>query len=302
MIICFDIGGTSIKGALAKDPETIKILPKIPTPLDEFDTFVAALQSVIDQSPEPPKCVSISIAGVIDPVSQKAIVANIPSVHGREFQNDLEAALRLPVLVTNDADCFTLAEAELGAGRGHAVVFGIILGTGVGGGVVVDGQLINKNGGYAGEWGHGPVAATSAGTPPVDIPRFVCGCGLVGCIDPICSARGMEKLHQHLHRQEQSAETILNAWIAGDAQADRTIDVYVDLIASPLAMVLNTIGASIVPVGGGLSNVPELIARIDKQVRQRILLKPEHSLIVPAMNKIEPGIIGAAVLGQKLYG
>ncbi|QTK80420.1 N-acetyl-D-glucosamine kinase [Agrobacterium tumefaciens] len=299
MIVCFDIGGTTIKGAVAYAPDDIRPVPRIPTPKTSFEDFAAGLKSVIDQSGGEPGCVSLSIAGVIDPDTGKATVANIPSIHGRALQDELEKALGLPVIVSNDADCFVIAESEIGSGRGHRVVFGVILGTGVGGGLVIDGKLINSDGGFAGEWGHGPVAATLAGNPPVCLPRFECGCGLVGCIDAIGSARGMEKLHAHLHQKEMSSEAIIAAWQGGDTGAARTIDILVDILASPLAMVINVTGATIVPVGGGLSNSRELITALDVAVRTRILRRFDRPLVVPAICRIEPGLIGSAVIGLK---
>jgi len=299
MIVCFDIGGTTIKGAVAYAPDDIRPVPRIPTPKTSFEDFAAGLKSVIDQSGGEPGCVSLSIAGVIDPDTGKATVANIPSIHGRALQDELEKALGLPVIVSNDADCFVIAESEIGSGRGHRVVFGVILGTGVGGGLVIDGKLINSDGGFAGEWGHGPVAATLAGNPPVCLPRFECGCGLVGCIDAIGSARGMEKLHAHLHQKEMSSEAIIAACQGGDTGAARTIDILVDILASPLAMVINVTGATIVPVGGGLSNSRELITALDVAVRTRILRRFDRPLVVPAICRIEPGLIGSAVIGLK---
>jgi len=299
MIVCFDIGGTTIKGAVAYAPDDIRPVPRIPTPKTSFEDFAAGLKSVIDQSGGEPGCVSLSIAGVIDPDTGKATVANIQSIHSRVLKDELEKALGLPVIVSNDADCFVIAESEIGSGRGHRVVFGVILGTGVGGGLVIDGKLINSDGGFAGEWGHGPVAATLAGNPPVCLPRFECGCGLVGCIDAIGSARGMEKLHAHLHQKEMSSEAIIAAWQAGDAGAARTIDILVDILASPLAVVINVTGATIVPVGGGLSNSRELITALDVAVRTRILRRFDRPLVVPAICRIEPGLIGSAVIGLK---
>ncbi|MBB4009933.1 ROK family protein [Allorhizobium taibaishanense] len=297
MIVCFDIGGTTIKGAIAYSPEDIRPVPRQPTPGDDFEAFVDVLRSVISEAEDAPLCVSLSICGVIDPDTRRAIVANIPCIHGRLLQQDLETALGLPVLIANDADCFVIAEAGLGAGRGHRVVFGIILGTGVGGGLVIDGKLINSDGGFAGEWGHGPIAATEVGDPPVSIPRFQCGCGQKGCIDATCSARGLEKLHAHLTSESSTSEMIVDAWGKGEANASRTIGVYVELLAGPLALVINMTGATILPVGGGLSNVSALIAAIDKAVRQRILRKFQRPIIVPAQCRIEPGLIGAALLG-----
>lgn len=299
MIVCFDIGGTTIKGAIAYAPDDIRPVPRIPTPKTSFEDFAAGLKSVIDNSGGTPACVSLSIAGVVDADTGRATVANIPSIHGRALKDELEQALGLPVIVSNDADCFVMAESEIGSGRGHRVVFGVILGTGVGGGLVIDGRLINSEGGFAGEWGHGPVAATRAGNPPVELPRFECGCGLTGCVDAIGSARGMEKLHMHLHRQDMTSEEIIAAWLGGNPDAARTIDILVDILASPLAMVINVTGATIVPVGGGLSNSRELLATLDEAVRARILRRFARPLVVPAICRIEPGLIGSAVLGLK---
>jgi N-acetylglucosamine kinase len=302
MIVCFDIGGTTIKGAVAHAADDINPVPLHPTPAKSFDAFVAILKQVIDASGGKPDCVSLSIAGVIEPETGRATVANIACIHGRTLKADLEQALGLPVIVSNDADCFAIAEAGIGAGQGHRVVFGTILGSGVGGGLVIDGKLINNDGGFAGEWGHAPVAATLAGHPPISLPRFECGCGLSGCIDAICSARGMEKLHKHLHGVTLTSEEIVDNWQKGDMAAARTIDILVDIIASPLAMVINVTGATIVPVGGGLSNSLPLLTAIDEAVRGRILRRFDRPLVVPAVCRLEPGLIGAALLGLKYAG
>ncbi|WP_296098235.1 ROK family protein [uncultured Agrobacterium sp.] len=297
MIVCFDIGGTAIKGAGAWAVDDVRPVARRQTPIHDFDAFIGVLKDVIDEIGETPTCVALSIAGIIDPDTDRAVIANIPCAHGRLLRADLEAALGLPVLIANDADCCALAEYGVGAGRGHRVVFGAILGTGVGGGLVVDGKLINSAGGFAGEWGHGPVAATRAGNPPVELPRFACGCGLDGCVDAIGSARGMEKLHRHLAGSELKAEEILDAWQTGDVDAARTIDVYIDILSAPLALVVNMTGATIVPVGGGLSNSLPLIAALDRAVKARVLRKFQRPLVVRAECAIEPGLVGAAVLG-----
>lgn len=297
MIVCFDIGGTAIKGAGAWAVDDVRPVARRQTPIHDFDAFIGVLKDVIDEIGETPTCVALSIAGIIDPDTDRAVIANIPCAHGRLLRADLEAALGLPVLIANDADCCALAEYGAGAGRGHRVVFGAILGTGVGGGLVVDGKLINSAGGFAGEWGHGPVAATRAGNPPVELPRFACGCGLDGCVDAIGSARGMEKLHRHLAGSELKAEEILDAWQTGDVDAARTIDVYIDILSAPLALVVNMTGATIVPVGGGLSNSMPLIEALDRAVKARVLRKFQRPLVVRAECAIEPGLVGAAVLG-----
>lgn len=298
MIICIDIGGSGIKAALASSPSELTPLGRVPTPLDAFGAFVAAIRGVADTAGAPAGTpIAISITGVVDPADGSITCANIPCIDGRRLSADLAAELGRPVFVANDADCFALAEASEGAGRGHRIVFGAILGTGVGGGIVIDGRIVTGAGGFAGEWGHGPVAATSAGDPPVAIPRFACGCGQAGCVDTVGAARGMERLHKHLHGVELPSTAIVDAWRAGDARAARTIEVQIDLLAGPLALVVNVIGASIVPVGGGLGKVPEFIALLDAAVRQRILRRLATPLVVPARLTLEPGLVGAAILG-----
>jgi N-acetylglucosamine kinase len=190
-----------------------------------------------------------------------------------------------------------MAEAISGAGRGHRIVFGAILGTGVGGGLVADGRLVNASGGFAGEWGHGPIIAAFAGNPPVSIPAYPCGCGQAGCVDTIGGARGLERLHGLVNGSELRSEEIIDLWLKGDPAAAATLDVYCDLVAPPLALTVNITGATIVPVGGGLSNVEPLLARLDLAVRSRILRKFDRPLVVPSQCRIEPGLIGAALLG-----
>lgn len=297
MIICFDIGGSAIKGAITHSPERIFPLPRRTTPLNDFRRFVATLESVLDEAGGLPQRVAISITGVIDPQTRRIKCANIPCIDGRELAAELEAALHLPVVIANDADCFALAEAGIGAGRGHRIVFGAILGTGVGGGLVVDGKLINADGGFAGEWGHAPAVASEAGHPPVSIPIFDCGCGQRGCVDTVGGARGLERLHTTVHDKSLSSHEIIEAWQNGDEEAARTIDVFVDLISSPLALVINITGATIVPVGGGLSNSEALLAEIDSAVRGRILRQFDRPLVVRGECRLEPGLIGAALLG-----
>ncbi|WVT73320.1 ROK family protein [Sinorhizobium chiapasense] len=297
MIVCFDIGGSAIKGAIVHSRDRIFPLPRRTTPLDNFRQFVQVLESVLDEAGGHPDCVAISITGVIDPETRRIKCANIPCIDGRELVAELEAALHLPVKIANDADCFALAEAGAGAGRGHRIVFGAILGTGVGGGLVIDGRLINADGGFAGEWGHGPAIAAQAGYPPIAIPAYDCGCGQKRCVDTVGGARGLERLHQTAHGKTLSSHEIIEAWRAGDAEAKRTVELLVDLVSSPLALVINITGATIVPVGGGLSNSEELLAEIDGAVRSRILRQFDRPLVVRGECRVEPGLIGAALLG-----
>lgn len=306
MILCFDIGGSRIKAASATGGQ-ITPLGDTPTPTTDFAAFLDALRRFVTPAH---RAVSISIAGVVDPDSQRIKVANIPCADGRALAPEISAALSLPTLslptlilptlILNDADCFTLAEARQGAGQGHRNVFGIILGTGVGGGLVIDGKLVSGPGGFAGEWGHGPVAKTQV--LGLTLPEFPCGCGQIGCIDAVGSARGIEKLHHALHGTRETSRTILTAWHATDPAATQTVSVWAALVAPALAMVLNTVGASIVPVGGGLSGDTALVSLLDSTVRSMILRQTDRPLIVPAECRIEPGLIGAAEAGLAAFG
>lgn len=297
MITCFDIGGSTIKSARARSAGEIEIIDRVATPLDDFHAFAGIIAERVGSGEGRSRGVSISIAGVVDPVSGSLKCANIPCLDGRAIAADLERVIGLPVWIANDADCFALAEATSGAGKGHRNVFGVILGTGVGGGLVIDGRIVAGAGGYAGEWGHGMALQIRAGQPPVDVPHFACGCGQSGCVDTIGGARGMEKLHKLLCGEALSSTEVIDRWRSGEASASRTIDVYLELVSVPLALTLNIIGSSIVPVGGGLSNVPELIEALDREVRGRTLRRSSRPLVVTASLETEPGLIGAAALG-----
>lgn len=298
MITCFDIGGTTIKGATARTPDQLTPLGRVPTPRDDFPAFAAAIGGLVATGGAPENTpLAISVTGVVDPANGHVTCANIPCIDGRNLAADLEERLRRKVFVANDADCFVLAEATAGAGRHHRVVFGAILGTGVGGGIVVDKHLHPGAAGLGGEWGHGTIVATKTSVPPYDLPHFPCGCGLSGCLDTVGGARGLERLHRHLHGAELASTAIVSAWLSGDTVASQTIDLFIELVAQPLALVVNIVGPDIIAVGGGLGNSHELIARLDAAVRPRILRRLERPLVVPAELTADAGLIGAAALG-----
>lgn len=298
MITCFDIGGSTIKAATATAPDALVDLGRVATPHHDLDAFAAVIAEFVEAGGAPAGSpVAISVTGVVDPADGHVTCANIPCIDGLKLDRVLAERLGRAVKVANDADCFVLAEALAGAGQGRRVVFGAILGTGVGGGIVVDGRIHRGAGGLAGEWGHGPIAATTAGTPPVSLPRLPCGCGQTGCVDTIGGARGLERLYRHITGREAPSTQIISAWMAGDADAMRTVDCQVDLVADPLALVVNIIGPDIVPVGGGLGKVAPLVDRLDAAVRRRILRRLDQPLIVPARIEGEAGLVGAALLG-----
>lgn len=284
MILAFDIGGSRIKAALWDG--ALQPLGEVPTPLGDKAAFHAAIAGFVTGQETG---IAISIAGVVDPASGIGKVANIPAIDGLALGPEVQAATGLPVQVLNDADCFALAEALQGAGRGHRTVFGVILGSGVGGGLVSGGQVVTGAGGYAGEWGHGPVIRGEYG--------FRCGCGQTGCVDTVGSARGLERLHRKRTAELLGSEAIIANWMAGEAEAGETMSLWRDLVAGPLAMVVNVLGADVVPVGGGLSKAPGLVGYLDEGVRVRILRKTTRPLLVQAECGADAGLLGAAMAG-----
>lgn len=296
-VLVADIGGSRIRLARYHRGQECELLADVPTPANDWDRFHAVFRDGVLPLASESSALSLSIAGVVSP-SGLITAANIPCLTSRPLARELETLLRMPVAVTNDADCAALAEARVGAGVGHRVVFCAVLGTGVGGGLVVNGQLVRGAGGLTGEWGHAPAvneAMVQAGDGlSVRVPRFRCGCGLTGCTDTVGGARGLERLHSFLHRSEQTSHQILAAWGAGDRFASATVHAYVELVSGPLALVVNVTGASVVPVCGGLGRSRELVAALDGAVRKQILREGNHALVVPSLLNDQAGLIGAA--------
>ena len=274
MILCFDIGGSRIKAAMAEGDALIP-LGEVATPTDNLGEMLAALVGFGQPNMIG---VAVSIAGAIGPVSK---IANIPCLNGSDVRAVFAAAFACPVLVLNDADAFALAEAGHGAGRGFSSVFAIILGSGVGGGVVFNGQVIPG----AGEWGHGPI---------IQNPAWPCGCGQTGCLDTVGSARGLERLGKG------RATDIVRDWEQGGT--DPAVPRWLDLVSGPLAMAINLLNADIVPVGGGLANAPRLIAALDRAVRGKILRQTDAALVVCAQTSVDAGLLGAAMAGRRQFG
>lgn len=290
-VLCFDIGGTFMRFGVSERPGHLVQLEQFATPKDSLDALSDAISRLIARRAGD---VALSVAGLVDPLTGVVTSANIPAISGVALGQVLAARLNRRVTVANDADCLTLAEAHEGAGRGHGVVFCVILGTGVGGGLAVDGRIVSG----AGEWGHGPVVNERIDLndgEPLILPRMACGCGQKGCVDTVGAARGIERLHHALHGQAAGSQDIIGGWQSGDAAAARTVAAYVELVADPLAVVVNVTGASAVPVGGGMAGATELIALLDVAVRKRVLKTFGAPLVVPAHWREDGGLMGAAI-------
>ncbi|POF29329.1 ROK family protein [Roseibium marinum] len=298
MITCFDIGGSFIRHGALQEDGTVAETGRVATPGDDWDAFVAAIAACAADNHSP---ISISLAGAFDDRSGIADVANIPCLHKRPVLQDLQTALGRRVLIINDANAFALAEAVAGTGRGKAVVFGIILGSGVGGGLVVNGDLIKGFGGVAGEWGHGPVVDPTAGGQLRGLEHYPCGCGQTGCIDAVCSARGMERIHTSLHGTALSSKEITHAWHAKDPAGSATVEAYAILLSRALSVLVNTLGPDVIPVSGGLSGDGALLDLIDRKTRALVLAQYPDPLVIKGRFAENGGLQGAGIAARRTF-
>lgn len=297
MAYCFDIGGTNIRFGMPTSTKEVPVLASVPTPKGSLDEFCAAIIDLIARYGEGKhNVVAISIAGIVDPRNNRVKVANIPAIDSVDLASVLTAKTGLQTLIANDADCLALAEATIGVAAGAKNVFGLILGTGVGGGIVINGQIVVGAHGATGEIGHGTVVDPTAGGSIPSIGHYKCGCGQIGCLDTIGGARGLERIHLSLHEKTLTSIDVVNAWVQRQEEALRTVEVWSDMLAGPLSMVINLLGPEIVPVGGGLSGNTKLIAMLDKKVRARTLIRRETPILVPAKFSANGGLVGAAQL------
>ncbi|WP_345830517.1 ROK family protein (plasmid) [Pantoea sp. BRR-3P] len=306
-VICLDLGGSFIKLGVMDAQNALTILDQQNIPATSWTAFTALVSHMIAQhqahfTADSP--VAISTAGIVAPDTGEMFASNIPAFHQRRLANELSAILQRRVIVHNDADCFTLAEALTGAGQAHKVVFGAILGSGVGGGLVADGRIITGQNGLTGEWGHGPITLTEVELDGemVRLPRLSCPCGQKGCLDSYGGARGLENLHQTLHSSTASSIDIIKRWQQQDRQAQQTLQAWLQLVGEPLAYTINITGASRVVVGGGLASVVPLIEALDQAVQGYVLRSTRQRLVVPGAFAHHGGMMGAALLARQRHG
>lgn len=304
-VMCFDIGGSFIKSAVMTADDQLHLTGSLPMPTSDWDAFGRGLQQLMSgatpllQKNSP---VAISAAGVVDNDTDRILAGNIPAFNGHQVSAELSSLLRRQVVIANDADCFTLAEALQGSARGASLVLGIILGSGVGGGLVFQQQIIRGSGGLTGEWGHGPVTRTefSYQGQQIHLPRLTCGCGQQGCLDTLGAARGLERIWQHCFSEIKDSRSVTEAWHREDPAAQQVVFLWSQLVSDVLSVVVNTLGPGKVVAGGGLASDADLITLLDREVRAKILRRCDEPLIVPAALDQQGGLIGAAMLGRSL--
>jgi fructokinase len=289
-----DFGGTKIEAAALSGGGAVLARERAPNPggYDAALRTVTELVRTVEEIAGGRGPVGVGIPGSISPRTGLVRNANSQYLNGRDFGADLERALGRPVRLANDANCMALSEATDGAGAGSkGVVFGAILGTGCGGGVVVGGKLIEGANGIGGEWGHTPLPwpTDQDKAPP-------CWCGRRGCLETYISGTGFEADYQRLTGRKLAAPQIVQNARDGGRWAGKALDRYVERLGRALAVIADIIDPDVIVLAGGMSNVAELYERLPEAVAGRVFSDVWSSRIVQAVHGDSSGVRGAAWL------
>jgi fructokinase len=255
--IGIDLGGTKIAGIVLPPSGEVSLSLRVAAPRTDYAASVRAIVDVVRQLEEQAgtACsVGIGMPGSLSPVTGLVQNANSVWLNGKPLKADVEAALGRPVRFANDANCFALSEAADGAAAGARSVFGVIIGTGCGGGLVYAGQLVDGPQSIGGEWGHNPLPWAT----PEEHPGPRCWCGRYGCMETWVSGTGLELDHARVTGLQMPAVKIAEAAEAGDAAAQASLDRHASRLARGLAHVVNMFDPEVIVLGGGLSNLAHL--------------------------------------------
>jgi fructokinase len=295
MRIGIDLGGTKIEGIVLDARGEVRARLRVPTPRNDYAATLNRILEVVEELEAPAgpgATIGIGTPGAVSPATGLIKNANSTWLNGRPLKDDLERRLGRTIRVANDANCFALSEATDGAAAGAAIVFGVIVGTGTGGGVVVDGRVLTGIDAVAGEWGHNPLP-----WPREDEhPGPMCWCGRRGCLETFLSGPGMVRDHR-----ERTGETLEPAAIAaraaaGDEAARVTVDQYVDRMARGLATVVNLLDPDVVVLGGGMSNLEVLYDRVPESWGHYVFSDRVDTVLRPPAHGDSSGVRGAAWL------
>ena len=289
-----DFGGTKIEAAALDGAGEVLSRLRKTTPWD-YDAAIETVRGLVAETEaRAGHCerIGFAIPGSISPRTGLIRNANSTFLNGRPFAEDLERALGRPVRLANDANCLALSEAVDGAGAGFEVVFAMILGTGVGGGVAVAQRPLNGGNGVTGECGHMPLPWPG----PEETPGPDCWCGLNGCLELYVSGPAFERDHRALGGPPLAADKLVQAARAGGAAASEALARYVDRLARGLAVIVDLLDPDVIVLGGGMSNVDELYERLPAAIEPRIFSDMFETEIRRAVHGDSSGVRGAAWL------
>ncbi len=290
-----DLGGTKIELIVldAAGEEIWRL--REPTPQGDYRGTLEVMRQLVAQAESElgePGSVGIGTPGAVSRATGRLKNANSVCLNGQPLAEDLERLLGRPVRIANDADCFALSEASDGAAAGLAVVFGVILGTGVGGGIVVHGHLLQGPNAIAGEWGHNPLPWPR----PDELPGPACYCGKHGCIETFVSGPGLERDYRQETGAALTAQAILALTEAGDATAKAAFQRYEERLARALGHVMNILDPDAIVLGGGMSNCARLYANVPRIWDRHVFSDRVDTLLLPPRHGDSSGVRGAAWL------
>ncbi len=298
MRIGVDLGGSKIEVALLDEDGSVRFRHRITAPQGDYAATVAAVAGLVKQADSQAgggATVGIGIPGTISPATGLVKNANSTWLNGQPLDRDIEAALGRPVRVANDANCFALSEAVDGAAAGAHAVFGVILGTGVGGGVIIGGRVLTGANAIAGEWGHNPLPWPEPG----ELPGPACWCGRRGCIETWVSGPALARIHMEETGQFLAAEDIADRAAEGDAGAAESMARFETRLARALAHMVNILDPDIIVLGGGLSNIARLYENLPRLWEEWIFSDRVVTRIMPPLHGDSSGVRGAAWLWQE---
>ena len=293
--IGIDLGGTKIEGILLAADGAVLARRRVTSPAGSYAATVDAVVDLVlglERDCGREATVGIGIPGAVSPATGLIKNANSTWLIGHPFGVDLERRLARPVRIDNDANCFAVSEATDGAAAGADPVFGVILGTGVGGGLVVGGRPVVGASAIAGEWGHNPLPR------PTDDerPGPLCYCGRRGCVEAFLSGPSMARDHQERTGERRTAAEIAQRSEAGDEAATATLERHAERLARALAVVVNILDPQVIVLGGGLSNIGRLYRRLPELLAPHVFSDAVSVRIVPPKHGDSSGVRGAAWL------
>ena len=297
MRIGIDLGGTKIEGIAIADTGEERARRRIAAPRGDYGNTLSAVSGLVAgiECDVGTRCsVGIGIPGTVSPATGLIKNSNSTWLNGRALADDLSRLLDRPIRFANDANCFALSEATDGAAAGARIVFGVIVGTGTGGGVVIDRQVIIGANAIGGEWGHNPLPAARG----VEWPGPPCYCGRSGCIETFLSGPGLERDHSVSGGENLTAREIAARAAARDPLADAALARYEDRMARALASIINVIDPDVIVLGGGLSNIERLYERVPVLWLPHIFSDHVVTRLVRARHGDSSGVRGAAWLWE----
>lgn len=290
-----DLGGTKIAGIVLDRNGATLAEARMAAPRGDYDATVEAVASLVlrlEATADTPCSVGIGMPGSLSPASGLVRNANSDWLNGHPFAADLARRLERPLRVENDANCLAVSEAIDGAGAGARVVWAVILGTGVGSGIAIDGRALTGRNGIAGEWGHGPLP----GARDDERPGRACYCGRHGCVETWLSGPGLAADHAGRHGGALTAEAIVAAARAGSSEAQATLAAHLDRLGRAAAQVVNLLDPDVIVIGGGLSRIPELIAGLPAAIAPHVFSDAFDTPVRASRHGDASGVRGAAWL------